>query len=152
MIKQARELFASDELIPAAVSYVAGLAYAAGFTEGVRCPGCSYRGDNPDLATAFRAGQKPICLFQGVSRDRVSAPATEVNRNRHLDLATRLCAAWISRANGLSGVDYTYRKMKEDDVGDFWIALAAQVERDVSTGIMEALMGPHTVEDSDDSH
>ena len=152
IIKQTRELFTSDELRPAAVSYVSGLAYAAGFAEGVRCGGCSYRGDNPDLAAAFRAGQKPIWLFQGVASDHVRVPAAENNRQRYQDLAKRLCAAWISRRQGLSAVDYTYRQMKKDDIGDYWVALAAMVEQEMSTGIVEALMGPRAVEDPGDSH
>lgn len=46
------------------------------------------------------------------------------------ELARRLCAASISCGLGLKSVDYTLKNYVEDgDVGDFWVALAIQVNQ-----------------------
>ena len=67
ILHKTKELFTSDELAPAAVCHAAGMAYAAGYVEGKRCPGCSFRGRNEVRAADVRAGRFAINLANGVA-------------------------------------------------------------------------------------
>src|SRR5437870_582657 len=110
IIKETSGLFTSEELTPAAVCYVAGIAWAAGYSEGKTCPGCSYRGTHPEKAAAVRAGESPTVLMNGVATDRVPpSPRPEGDakfRARFEPLATRLAAARVSYQGSLRRVDY----------------------------------------------
>jgi hypothetical protein len=140
IIDQSCELFSSNEMIAAAACYAAGLAYAAGYAEGKRCPGCSYRGAEPKKAQMIRAGARPIWLFNGDAGVGLPQISTTSATDHETDVARRLAAAWISSNQGLRGVDYTYKGMKDEGIGAAWINLARVLTREM-TGQFGDLLG-----------
>lgn len=95
LLEETKRRFDMEALAPGAIAYAAGLGWSAGFREGQKCHGCSFRGADPTLAARWRRGE-PLSVTElmtslalsGLSLDdRVEAqrrkrPAAKASKKR----------------------------------------------------------------------
>lgn len=64
-----------------------------------------------------------------------------MNDEYYIELARRLCAAFISQQRGI-GLEYALKRYVPDQIGPYWIGLASVVASSATRSMDEQVVGP----------